>query len=376
MSRELARESGRLAIVDPRWLWKIGGAFLVCLAVVLVIEPGGGGTPGWAWRLIAGAIGLWGLGALAYRRGVVLDRAAGEVTEWWGLLVAIESRRYPLAEFHSVTVGLLWRTSPLGGHAAYQSLGVVLTGPGRLVVLRRGLLPHQAWRLGQRVAQFLSVELIDRTLGVPLSRRGADADKSLRQRARLSGERPPLPDPPADARCRTTLAGDGVTIDIPPCRWRPVDWRDLGRWPLFGLAAAGVVWIPALLITGEALWCRITLSALAIFAFAVAPTFFILAALAYEARHRTTVRALPDALVVERRLFLMLWRTRVAADELEALDLVGPGHFVGWPETMWRSPPSPVLVASFRGSHLVFGRGIPLAELEWLRAVIWNVVTA
>ena len=89
---------------------------------------------------------------------------------------------------------------------------------------------------------------------------------------------------------------------------------------------------------------------------------------------RTRVEASPYELWATFR-GLVLRRPRAlptdAIDELEVVDLAA---FEGQPQASGKL--GEVIVARWDRGTLAFGAGLSQAELQWIRAVLWNVVTA
>ena len=83
----------------------------------------------------------------------------------------------------------------------------------------------------------------------------------------------------------------------------------------------------------------------------------------------------PRELRVEQTGLLRTSTTIVPTEELEELEVVGAGALQGS-----RSRPTfgsaQVIVARSDRAMVAFGNGLSPAELKWMRAVIWNVVSA
>ena len=96
---------------------------------------------------------------------------------------------------------------------------------------------------------------------------------------------------------------------------------------------------------------------------------------AEKALRGTIVEASPEELRVTHRLLLGSRTRRIPARELEELTLAIPAGGVGAPAVPGMTGPIVLLARSDRTS-VAFGSGLSRPELEWMRAVIWNVVTA
>ncbi len=89
------------------------------------------------------------------------------------------------------------------------------------------------------------------------------------------------------------------------------------------------------------------------------------------ARLRITLEVSPRELRVVTKGILRETSAAIPADELEELQVIPAGQAPGTP-----SAKGHVLFARSDRAALAFGEGLSHDELTWLRAVVWNVVSA
>jgi|GEM_PF-3394224 len=131
--------------------------FAACGGMLLYFKPTVEDTPAWAVQAVAGCFLAIGGLCLLGRSGAKLDREAGTVIRWWGLIIPL---------FKSAR-----RVSPEAVRLSHQEMRyrgqtshwypITLECTGDRIELDRPDKVMPAWTLAQNVATFLGVELVD-----------------------------------------------------------------------------------------------------------------------------------------------------------------------------------------------------------------------
>jgi hypothetical protein len=345
----------------------LGGLF----AIVLSLSPDAGrrDVPDW-YILLPGGLLLFGVGVLLVftRRGTEIDHRNGRVTKWWGLLWPMARTVHPLADFDQVAMS---QRVERGRRRSYTVYPVTLVGPKvRAVEVDTKLTFSGADELAKDIARCTGFQFVDRSQGSPIVRLAAEVDASLRERQQGSGARVNVPDPPADARSRVAVFGETIRFDIPAPGFHRRDLWGMG----FGLlvpAGVALLWLKPVYQRGAVPLPM--MAALAVLLVGLPFVVFFVPPLSVAWR-RTRVEASPRELRVRFR-GMILRRTRAllthTVKEIEVVDLAS---FKGNADARG-SMGELVVVRSDHGT-LAFGVGLSDAELDWIRAVLWNVVTA
>ena len=356
------------------WLALLGLPFLAGgLAVMFGALGSGGEAFEWLFAVLFGGIFVLVGGAFVLgRAGTILDRRSGLATRWWGLLVPMRSKQFPLADFTAVRISREVRRSKNSTYTVYP---VRLAGDGDAVKIGERRLPDKARELGEEVAKFLGLSLADSSLGTEVVREAGHLDESLREQAQRTGQALDVPEAPPGQRTAQSVVGDTLAIDIPPAGLRPghvvatavilivplsiaiVSWVQFSgvRRPPAALtvAVAGIVGLLVLLGVGGA------------------------AAMVHSrVKARTKVEVSPAELRVTRERLTGPRVTAISAEKLEELLIAGEGLLEGSTSGTSRLGRARVILARSDEASVAFGAGLSNEELEWLKAVIQKVVTA
>lgn len=300
------------------------------------------------------------------RAGKLIDRTAGTITTWWGLLVPMRSKTRPLDEFHEVTMRREVRRSNKNTRVVYPVR--LRARQGADLTLEELQNEKQARRTAERVAKFLGLPLADTTHGTRIVRQADELDESLRERARRTGVQPEVPPKPPEARSSHRLEDDTLVLEIPPSGFT----ARLAFQLAIVVAAPmmiGSVFFGALMVGGVDdwtffLWMVVMMLGVPLLAIGV-PTINL-------ARQRTVLKLTPQTLTVSCRGPFFGRTTAIPADELEELEIV-PGH----PSSnrgLFRQGSS--ILARSDHASVQFGEGLTLDELRWIRDLVHSVVTA
>ncbi|MFW6163344.1 MAG: hypothetical protein ACODAJ_11295 [Planctomycetota bacterium] len=309
---------------------------------------------------VAGAVLVFGRG------GRILDRRRDRLTTWWGPLVPLRRKERALGGFEKVQIAREERESKNTVRTVYP---VRLAGAGaEPATIQTPDQREEAVALAEELAGFLGLPVGDGSMGSEVVRAPGEVDASLRDRARRTGERPEIGDPPAGARSTCHAEGDTLTLEIPP----PALGGRHVVGLLLGLAAPVFVWVVFLRHGpgdgGLARWGALVV--------AVVPLLASWRAVLRSLRTRARVAASPSELRVTESGLVGSTPQVIAADELEELSLVPARKMERRHSLAGALAAGQVLVARAGDETAVFGAGVSREELEWMRAVIWNVLTA
>jgi len=378
---------GRVRSSDPDvMIYRSGGGclavfglpfLLIGLSVMAApfLASSGKAAPPWYGAVPFGAVFATVGAALVFgRSGTILDRRGGSVTTWWGLLVPFRRTVRPLADFQSVVIAREVRRSKNSTYTVYP---VRLTAQGTPhVEVQEPRDEHAARSVGEELARFLGVRLVDHSMGATVVREADQLDESLRDRVQRGGERLDVGEPPPDARSRRSVAGDALVFELPPTGFKAghiiamvvgliipagVFSGILARLVSAGKALGG----PELLLLGVVALLFVGVPFLAFFATAVR-----------HALRRSRVEVSPRELRVTQPGILGSRTKAIPTDQLEELEVVGLKALTGQRAAPAFLTSGDAIVARSDRLTIVFGAGLSRAELDWMRAVIWNVVTA
>jgi len=319
--------------------------------------------------LFGGLFAALGAGLVFGRSGKELDRRTDALTTWWGLLVPFRRKEHRLSAFQCVSLRREVRRSKNSTYTVYP---VRLEGGGMpQVTLEEPRDPVAARAVAEEAAKFLGRTLVDASTGREVACRVEELDESVRARARRTGDRPEVPPPPAGQRCRTRVVADTLCVEIPALGLR--------KGHVVALVVVGLVALFFTLgfIAPIASDERVPAEAKTVglifigFFFVVVPVLVALAVVAKGARVRRTVEVSPRELRVTTQGLLRRREVCVSSDEVEELAIV-PARMAPGALTLQGD----VVLARSDRVAVCFGEGLSSEELAWLRALMWNVVSA
>ncbi|MCG8653919.1 MAG: hypothetical protein MI861_29035 [Pirellulales bacterium] len=162
-------------------------------------------------------IGLALVAGGLYRKTIQLDRSAGRADIFWrvaGMTVRHNSKRLDL--FDRVSLDSRIRR---GENHQYRVYPTLLSGRSSLP-LDEQQNPDLSRKFAEQVSAFLDLPLHDTSGGKLIVREADSFGTSLRQRARQSGQRGPLPRVPKHLMTRIDLSAEPVvTLHVPAAGW-------------------------------------------------------------------------------------------------------------------------------------------------------------
>lgn len=350
----ITRGGGVLSIFGLPFL--AAGLAIICLGVLNLGEEG---LPV-LFAVPFGAV-FAGIGAaFAFgRAGLVLDRAAGTATHWWGLLVPFSSTTVPLVSIRGV---LIHREERRSKDSSYTVYPVRLDSSKDRILVREFQDYMAARRCAEEAAKFLNLGIRDVSTGTAVEREAGTLDESLRDQARRTGRVAETPPPPEGCRVSYDVSGDEVTFDLPKIGFRG------GHWAVLTLALLGSLLLAAFLLpmflSGK--------SNGSLLALVSAPIAVIVTGVVLSANTRERVRASPERLRVERYSALHQSPQEIPADRLEELFLTGDLSLGG----RMANPTGRVICARSDDLSMRFGDGLTDTEVTWLKAMVEALVTA
>lgn len=187
-------------------------ALLPLLPLMDILKKHGEGRPITGWDIFGLTLfSLVGMGMAFGRSGVVIDRDAHTLTEWWGLtFFNFEEKVTDLSGVHEV---LLQKETTQHKESSSTVYGIyLLVGQGKVAWAAPGSY-LAARRQAKELARFLNVALEDKNTG---NRREPDElDLSLGQILKKHGDQPKLTAQPESTHLRSQSDETGVTFEAP-----------------------------------------------------------------------------------------------------------------------------------------------------------------
>ncbi len=375
------------------------GVAVIVLGVLGKMTSESGGPPPLVFIIPFGLIFASVGAALMFgRAGIVIDKRSGTVTKWWGLLVPFKSTTFPIDKVKAVTITSEVRRSKNSTYTVYP---VRLIGPAKPLNVEEPRDSDKARRRAEELAKFLDLGVEDSSSGKKIVREAGTLDESLRDRYRREGRPREKPAAPAGSRIVSGASGSEATFDIPP--------KGFGVVEIIGMVLGAVfAFVPLLFFGGmlfgesgskdiEKAWPFLIFFGLFMLVWMGIPFAMILTTIG-KAKARERLSVSPRELRLDRKGLLGTKTTIIPADELEELDIGGPGSerfppmsagvgplasgSAGTRIRMGNHPLASLFglkgVVKARSDRvtLTFGAGLGPEELKWLRDVVLFIVTA
>jgi hypothetical protein len=313
--------------------------------------------------VLGSALVCAGLLAWLNRGRLIFDRAGRQVQLHYGFPFLFFTRQWSFDDLDSVT---MHHKGYDEGLKAWSHLIDIITKAGaKIEVVEQQDHFHDelsARRLGEDLAKFLQVDLIDELTYTQVRRHPDALDESLRDRLKRDGTRSYDAFPVAASRCRVDARPGQVRVDVPPPPFLTVPTAVLIA---VGLALTGFVGfgiVPDLVHShSDTVPYLAGFTALLYFVFMI-PVMGPLVERTRNALRWTTIEASPEGLAVTRREVLLKRRNFIASGELEELRLE---------EVEWK-----VLAAISDKQVLRFGEGLSQDELVWIHDSLLNALVA
>lgn len=308
------------------------------------------------------------------RKGVLLDRRAGTLTVWWGLLMPWVRKAQPLTGINAVTITKELRSSKNGSYTVYV---VRLDGPVMTAVTCQEWRTYEPARaLGEACAKFLVVPLRDSSSGTLVVREAAYLDEPLVARLRRDGAAPGVPPAPACLHTTVTHKDHAVSLDIPR---PPLPWLRL-LVPLVTVLLPVGIFVALVLGTlrgHDAGAMRVVpLGMAGVFVVVVLVSMGVIGG---RGRAQVRVVASPAGLRVLQHGLFSLKTVDIPNQELEELELprpyVLPAQVPAMLATMMARN-TPGIIARSDQRTLEFGAHLPYEEKAYLHALIVQALLA
>ncbi len=363
-------------------------AGLVVMTGPLNLVKWQGNPPPWPVAIpFGGVFALVGACLVFGRRVLTIDKTLGKAISRWQLIVPVKTTVRDLSEFDRVTLTKEVRRSKNSTYTVYP---VRLEGEGDPFPWEEFRDPLKGRRAAERLAKFVGVKMVDRSTGGEVVRELEELDLSLRERLRAKGVAVEVPDPPPNVRTQCRVEGDELTLFIPPQGLTLLLKARLA----FGFAPAimGLVFLTAAYVQvfdKAPLPVKLGFFGFVGVFFVLLPVIFISGGALAAARRSQRVQVSPRRLRVETRGLFGSKVVEIPADELEELHAPAAGNLST--EALQQAPePLGKLVTELASAAAartairavsdnaiaVIGKGLPPQELQWIHAVMLNVLTA
>ena len=356
---------------------------LAAVSSPLWLGPREEGYPPWYVGVALGSafVGLGAAMALG-RRGLVLDRGRGTLTQWWGLLVPLKRRRFSLAPHACVVVRA---EACREGASTSVTLSTALGGPrGPALGLEALGAAGESFQMARELAKFLALPLVDGATGAEVAREDDLLVETFQEWAARTDAGRRAAALPVERVAAVLEAGDRVRLALPPPGFLPGHYRDIGNAFWAALTAGGPLAIVLLKLsdgdwTMPAVSDRLVPCAFVLFWALLLSILFVVASAELRetvtsARSRTLVEASAGLLRVSRAGPMATEVTEIPAERLDELAIA--------PADQARAPglsaacfeQTPVLVARSGTLRVAFGPGLSRQELAWIRTLILNAL--
>ena len=240
---ELRSGGGCLSIFGLPFL--LAGLFVMQIPLGLIpMEGSPGPLPSVFVVLFGSVFAAVGAGLVFGRSGIILDRARGRITQWYGLLVPMKRTEYLLDAIRQVEMDF-----SRGDSDSAATWPVKLSGEGivKPIAVIQPMSFAEARQVAEELSRFLRKPLVDSSTGERVTRDPEHLDESYRDRVRRTGEAVAVvpPEPPG-MRSRVERTGEGFILHIPGPPMSALHYLPV----LFPLAFAGAVawfFLPAIL---------------------------------------------------------------------------------------------------------------------------------
>lgn len=309
---------------------------------------------------------------IMWRTGITVDDVTGTMTLWSGPLVPLMKSAIPRRDAVAVRFVKRMMQTPKGTRIEYAIL--LARRQGGDIGLLAGLIDcDEARRNAEAYAAFLRIDLRDETAAETIVRDWAHLDEPLRERHRRLNTAAPLPAQPPGATAVLHYRGPGTptVVEIPAAGVRPAQFI-----PALVPAAIAIAALLICLAAGAALVPVLIF----VVPLATVPGLMIGIDVLINATRREVITASTEGVRIETRAFGTRKVREIGADAIE--EIVAPTPPQGFTDAADRTAQSIGIqhvstVVSLRTDTESIGVGLslPLAEREWLRAVLLHAVS-
>jgi len=191
------------------------GAGCLVIAAGLGMIPVKGDAPGFFMIPFGALFGLVGLFLMTGRSGIIIDKRKNTFLKWYGLLVPMIRKEYPLDRHERVSLRKEVRSSRNSSTTVYV---VRLEGEDDVkpLLFDSPTDYNDSRNIAERLSKFLRVPLADFSSGSEIVREYDKLDESMRDRAERTREKIELPDPLPDMISLIHDDYGTIKIEIPP----------------------------------------------------------------------------------------------------------------------------------------------------------------
>jgi hypothetical protein len=329
--------------------------------------------------------GLWGTTA---RRGFQVNGNRRVVTRWRSLLLPvrgdqelpdsffIRKKETPFAAFDRVTVREYISSSSGSGGSTSLYHGVRLEGGSRSPLIGRFGKFDDARRLGERLSRLCALPLVEFTQGQEVRRAPDQLDDSIRKQKRVRTRHSATPNRPATLLSTIQIDGPTVIVDL-PAHGQPLIPRP-AKHACLVLAAA--VCLLIFVVAPEQIEFAAPVGVFLIFIWLL-NTLLCTGGVKSQQPEWSRITASPDSLIVTGTCSAEPRQGVIRVDDIEAFlvqELPEDLQCLPWPFSVIRrlAEIGSVIVAQTDQHSISFGKGLPLDELQYLHALLYEALTA
>jgi hypothetical protein len=263
-----------------------------------------------------------------------VDRRAGTIADWWGVVVPWRTKEFPLAHAKEVAIRAETRRTKNSTYTVYV---VYIEGMDLKVKLSEDREYEKARTASERASKFTELDIRDYSGQGPSHREAKYLDESLRERAQRTHAFPAPPPMPTNTKIEHRVENDEAVFDLPESG--------------MGCAVGS--------LAGFAIAAAVAFFTFFPFAIILAIVLFVVFCGALKAAiTRERVVASAARLRIERVTPLWIGATEIPAGELEELLSRHNG-----------------IVARSDRRTLVFGSGLSPEDRTWLLGVLTTILS-
>ncbi len=227
--------------------------FLAGLAVIVLTfipqSVRGGDEIPWFFGAPFGSIFALVGGAIIFgRAGLVIDKNAGTVTKWWGLLVPMKSTIYRISDFDRIDLRKERRRTK---NSSYDVYPVKLAGSDDEVGMSEERDSNKGRADAEKLAKFLDLPIHDTSAGDVQIRKAEELDQTVKQKFESGSISNEVPQTPANLKSKIEYDGAALKVESPPAGFRLALLIPLGFLAIFEIFIIGAFVVPILMKSGD-----------------------------------------------------------------------------------------------------------------------------
>jgi len=288
--------------------------------------------------------------------GLVLDHKRRRVTQWWGVAIPLRRRKTPLTDETYVIIDSEERAYE---EKVWKVCSLYIVVDRRIRVdIEESCSQASACRLGEEAAEHLRLPLTDKTTFPVVTRTPEELDAPLRERVANGRITLTCPEDPFMPLSRQHVGEETLAYDIPSL----IHAKSLRSAVCGALLVVLVIAIYAFVQNALDQW----------YLWAAAGVLMAASLAVGMAKpvRGWFVEASPATLSVQTRYAFWTRTVCVQADRVKYLEVVSAESLEGQMNASTLLRDRYALFVSYQGGNVSLGLGVPLQELEWIKASI------